>query len=95
MQKTKQKKKHPVKKTASRQADNTSKIIFNEPVLMAQFLRDYSNIPLLKEVQPEDIEDVSERFTHIFSEEREADTVKRVKLSNNIPFLVECQSKFQ
>ena len=68
--------------------DSTSKIIFDEPVLCAQFLRDYSNIPMLKNVKPEDIEDVSERFTHLFSEERNADTVKRVKLENQVPFFL-------
>ena len=68
--------------------DSTSKIIFDEPVLCAQFLRDYSNIPMLKNVRPEDIEDVSERFIHLFSEERNADTVKRVKLENQVPFFL-------
>ncbi|MBQ6887726.1 MAG: Rpn family recombination-promoting nuclease/putative transposase [Lachnospiraceae bacterium] len=68
--------------------DSSSKIIFDEPVLCAQFLRDYSNIPMLKNVQPEDIEDVSERFVHLFSEERNADTVKRVRLENQVPFFM-------
>ena len=66
--------------------DSSSKIIFDEPLLYAQFLRDYSNIPMLKNVQPEDIEDVSERFVHLFCEDRNADTVKRVKLENHAPF---------
>ena len=41
-------------------ARNTnSKNIFQEPMLYAQFLRDNLNVPVLKNVQPEDIEDVS------------------------------------
>lgn len=41
--------------------DISSKDVFKNPVLCAQFLRDNVNIPILKNLQPEDIEDVSER----------------------------------
>lgn len=42
--------------------DNGAKLIFDDPILCAQFLRGYTNIEILKDVQPEDIEDISERF---------------------------------
>lgn len=62
------------------EADVSSKRIFGNHTLCAQFLRDYSGLPMLANVQPEDIEDVSERY-HLFREvELQADTVKKVHL---------------
>ena len=61
--------------------DSTSKLIFGDAVLCAQFMRDFLDIPILKNVRPEDIEDVSQRFVPLFTSEREADTIKKVKLS--------------
>lgn len=46
----------------SKTHDNGAKLIFEDPILCAQFLRGYTNIDILKDVQPEDIEDISERF---------------------------------
>ncbi len=70
--------------------DNSAKIIFEDPILCAQFLRGYVDIPLLKDVQPEDIEDETERFVHLFTEERNSDVVKRIRLKDKatgeIPF---------
>ena len=40
-------------------ADVSSKQIFGNHTLCAQFLRDYSGLALFADVQPEDIEDVS------------------------------------
>ena len=61
-------------------SDNGAKLIFKDPVLCAEFLRGYTDIPLLKDVQPEDIEDVSERFLPMFQEGRDSDAVKKVRL---------------
>ncbi|MCM1102743.1 MAG: Rpn family recombination-promoting nuclease/putative transposase, partial [Clostridium sp.] len=78
----------PERRTGSKQqetpkyqeADVSSKRIFGNPTLCAQFLRDYSGLPMLANVQPEDIEDVSERY-HLFREvELQADTVKKVHI---------------
>jgi len=60
--------------------DSSAKVIFGDPTLCAQFLRGYVDIPLLKNVRPEDIEDVSERYVHMFTEDRESDVVKRVRV---------------
>lgn len=67
--------------------DSSAKIIFEDPILCSQFLRGYTMIPLLKDVQPEDIEDVTERYVHMFTEERNSDVVKKVHVKNyDTPF---------
>ena len=53
--------------SAVKARDANSKNIFHEPMLYAQFLRDNLDIPVLKHVQPEDIEDVSEQFVPLFA----------------------------
>lgn len=60
--------------------DVSNQEIFKNHVLCAQFLRDYSNCKMLENVQPEDIEDISERFTSIMGTKVEGDTVKRIRL---------------
>lgn len=82
----------------SKAKDSSSKIIFNDPILCAQFLRVYVDVPFCRDVQPEDIEDVTERFILMFTEERNADTVKRIRMKDNdSPFflisLIEHKSK--
>ena len=60
--------------------DVNSKRIFGNHELCAQFLRDYADIPLLKNVRAEDIEDVTERY-HVYEGiEHSSDTVKRIKI---------------
>lgn len=70
--------------------DSSSKIIFDNHILCSQFLRDYVNLPYLKDVRPEDIEDVSEQYVTLFAEERNSDRVKRVHIGGGSPpfFLV-------
>ncbi len=63
--------------------DSSSKIIFGDSHLCSQFLHGYVNIPLLKDVEPEDIEDVSKQYIHMFTEERNSDVVKKVRLKGN------------
>ncbi len=60
--------------------DISSKRVLGNPVLYAQFLRNNFNIPFLKNVKPEDIEDVSERYIPYLGTEFESDTVKRIRL---------------
>ena len=62
--------------------DGSGKIFFKNAILCAQFLKDYVEIPILKNIKPEDIEDVTERYTPLFTSEREADTVKRINLGD-------------
>lgn len=71
----------------SKERDSSSKLIFGDNILCAQFLRGYTGIPQLQNVQPEDIEDVSERYVHMFTEERNSDVVKKIRIGNDeIPF---------
>lgn len=73
----------------SKPHDSSSKIIFGNAELCSQFLRNYMDIPILKNIRPEDIEDVTERYIPMFTEERNSDTVKRIKISEkNILFFV-------
>ena len=65
----------------SKTEDSGAKLIFSNPTLCAQLLRDYSGIELLKNVQPEDITDVTERFIPMFTDERDADIVKQVRIT--------------
>ena len=73
----------------SKPHDSSSKIIFGNAELCSQFLRNYMDMPILKNVRAEDIEDVTERYIPMFTEERNSDTVKRIKISeNNVLFFV-------
>lgn len=72
----------------SKVADSGGKLIFENATLCSQFLRDYTGIDALKNVTPEDIEDMTERFIPMFTEERESDVVKRVRLSDNEEFFL-------
>lgn len=92
----KEKKKEQVVKN-TKVKDNGVKLIFSDPVLCADFLRGYTNIELLKNVQPEDIEDISERFLPMWQEGRDSDSVKRISLGNGSSLflitIIEHQSK--
>ena len=70
---------HEKGKDSQHNRDINSKTVFGNSVLCAQFLRDNFDIPILRDVQPEDIEDVSEQYVTMFAEERNSDRVKRVR----------------
>ena len=72
----------------SKISDSSSKIIFEDNILCSQFLRDYIELPYLKDIQPEDIEDVSEQYVPLFAEERNADRVKKVSIRKENPFFL-------
>ena len=63
--------------------DNAAKIVFGDPVLCAQFLKGYTDIPLFKEIKPEDIENVSSHFLPLFQESRDSDTVNKIRIGNS------------
>ena len=58
--------------------DVNSREIFKNERLTSQFLRNYTNIPLLSNVMPEDIEDVSKKYRAFLGVEYESDTIKKV-----------------
>ena len=70
----------------SQLSDNSAKIIFEDPILCAQFLRNYLGMSIMKDLRPEDIEDVTSRFVPLIGEERNSDIVKRVNVPDKIPF---------
>lgn len=73
----------------SRVRDSGGKVIFDNHTLCSQFLRDYVDLPYLKDVRPEDIEDVSEQYVTLFAEERDSDRVKRVHIDGgSTPFFL-------
>ena len=65
--------------------DSNSKLIFSDNILSSQFLRDYADMEILRYIQPEDIEDVSERYVPLYSTERDSDTVKKVNIAKYLP----------
>lgn len=67
----------------SRPKDSSAKRFFGDADLCAQFLRDYVDIPMLKNVQPEDIEDVTTQYLPMFMNERDSDIVKKVRIKND------------
>ncbi|MBQ6696246.1 MAG: Rpn family recombination-promoting nuclease/putative transposase [Lachnospiraceae bacterium] len=74
--------------TNSQLKDSSGKMIFDEPILCAQFVRNYVDLPYMKEVQPEDIEDVSPQFVPLVAEERNADRVKKINVRGKKPFFL-------
>ena len=68
--------------------DNSFKLIFADHKLFSEFIRDFINIDILKNISPDDIEDVSERYIPLTGNSRDSDTVKRIKLNGKTPFFV-------
>lgn len=60
--------------------DVNNRQVFSNHVLCAQFLRDYAELDILKNVQPEDIEDVTDKYQAYLGIEFETDTVKKIHL---------------
>ena len=81
--KTQSDKQHTEVVTKGQIRDLNSRTVFKDPVLCAQFLRDYVDIPLLKNVQPEDIEDVSEKYQAYLGIAFETDSVKQILIRNH------------
>lgn len=61
--------------------DSGAKLIFDNHTLCAQFLRGYTDVELLKNVQADDIEDITERFLWLWQEGRDSDSVKKIHLN--------------
>jgi len=69
--------------TTGKTRDVNSKRVFRDPVLCSQFLRDNVNIPALKNIRPEDIEDVTERYQTYLGVEFQSDTVKKIRIRDD------------
>lgn len=62
--------------------DQGVKAVFEDLILCADFLRDYVNLDILKDITPKQITNISERFVTLWDEERSSDTVNRIELSD-------------
>ncbi len=60
--------------------DNGGRMIFENATLCSQFLREYTGIEFFRNIKPENIEDMTERFLPMFSEERDSDVVKKITM---------------
>lgn len=67
----------------SKLADSGGKLIFEEPELCSQLFNDYLDMDILKNIPPDAIKDVTERFIPMFTEERNADVIKEVHLPDD------------
>lgn len=86
LEKEKKQQKDPKQIRNSKVHDSSSKLIFGNAELCSQFLRNYMDMPILRNIRAEDIEDVSERYIPMFTEERNSDTVKRIKITEKDTF---------
>jgi hypothetical protein len=68
--------------------DNSFKKLLGNHELFVQFLRDFIPLDILKDISPDDIEDMKERYLPLFQESRESDTVKRIRLRDQSPLFV-------
>ncbi|MFP3042382.1 Rpn family recombination-promoting nuclease/putative transposase [Treponema primitia] len=68
--------------------DNSVKLILGNHELFVEFLRDFIPIDLLKDIHPDDIEDLTERFLPLFQDGQDSDTVKRINLKGKAPLFV-------
>lgn len=68
--------------------DNAAKLVFGDSLLCAQFLNGYTDIPLFKDIKPEDIEDISSQFLPLFQESRDSGAVKRIRIADSEIYLI-------
>ena len=68
--------------------DSSVKLVLSDHELFVEFLRDFTKIDVLSDVEPGDIEDISERFVPLFNEQKDSDVVKRVNLGRDKAFFV-------
>lgn len=61
--------------------DVSNRDILKDPVLCLQFLKDYVDEDLFKDIKPEDIEDESEKYQAYLGVEFETDTVKKIRMN--------------
>jgi len=63
--------------------DSSYKLIFSEPEMFVEFLKNFVPIDILKNIKPEDVETLSERFLPLVSPHKDSDTVKRINLEGD------------
>jgi len=87
-EKKRRKRKEPATTLPEKAKDNIFKTVFGEPRLFVEFLDNFIPIEMLKNIKPEDVEDISERYLPLFTDNKDSDTVKRIKLGGEDLFVV-------
>ena len=64
-------------------ADVSNRNIFKNSVLCAQFLKDFVDRGLFESLEPEDIEDESEKYQAYLGITFETDTVKKIRIKGS------------
>jgi len=80
----------------SKPRDDSMKAVLKDPEMFVQFLADYVHIEDLKNINPKDVEDVSERYNTLLTESKQSDVVKRIRFKGDdlyVIALVEAESK--
>ena len=63
--------------------DNIYKKIFGDSQLFLEFLENFISIDILKNLTADSIEDITERFLPLFSDNKDSDTVKKISLDES------------
>ena len=62
--------------------DANAKIVFGNHELFAQFLRDFSNVDMFKDITADDITDVTDRYIPYLGIEFSSDVVKKIRIND-------------
>ena len=62
--------------------DANNRMVLKDPILCLQYLQDYVDADLFKDVRPEDIEDMTEIYQAYLGISFESDTVKKIRIQN-------------
>ncbi len=70
--------------------DINGKVVFQDPVMCSQFLKDYSGMDIFKNIKPEDIVDETKKYQAYLGITFESDTVNRIMLKEitDVPVFV-------
>jgi hypothetical protein len=72
----------------TKKRDSSYKTIFGDPYFLALLLQRFTDIAALKNITPEDISDITERFVSLYRNELNSDTVKWVRLPDGLPLFI-------
>ncbi|MBP3622423.1 MAG: Rpn family recombination-promoting nuclease/putative transposase [Lachnospiraceae bacterium] len=70
--------------------DINGRVVFQDPIMCSQFLKDYSGMDIFKDVRPEDIIDETKKYQAYLGITFESDTVNRIVLNGitDVPVFV-------
>ena len=74
--------------TITKAMDISVKSILGERELLVEFLQNFIDIDILKDISPNDITDGTERFLSILAEQKDGDTIKRINIKGDKPLFI-------